>query len=325
LSKVESEKLVIEETAFPSATLFNDIFELLKLKADEKGIALSLEGLSTIPCCILSDPCRIRQILLNVISNAIKFTDKGEVRISLSMQGDLVRVLVKDSGVGISNVDADFLFQPFVQADASTTRRFGGTGLGLFLSRRLARMLGGDVRLIRSEAGRGSEFEITFRVKIIESSPALLPCGQGSSVPNVRSLTGRVLVIDDSPDNLALVEAFLGHSQIHVDTAQSGPEGIQMALKCPYDLILLDIQMPVMDGYEAVKVLKESGYLGPVVALTAHAMKGFRERCLESGFSDYLGKPLSWTNLTQILVKFLPQIEPHHLHHPPADPSLRLS
>ena len=212
-----------------------------------------------------------------------------------------------DTGIGMSEMSMANIFQPFVQADGTMTRKYGGTGLGLFLSRKLARLLGGDVILRRSEPDRGSEFQILINIEVdsvkITPSPENMKLLSPPSV-NDQSSPIKILLVDDSADNRTLISAFLSRPGIHLDTAENGVVGVDKALHNTYDLVLMDIQMPEMDGYEAIRVLNQKGYRGPVVALTAHAMKGDRERCLRAGFDDYLCKPVNRQSLMNLLPRY---------------------
>jgi signal transduction histidine kinase/ActR/RegA family two-component response regulator len=309
ISKVESERIQIEHIAFDLKNLLGEVVHLLQGRAEEKGIQLHMHY-KEIPDRIVSDPTRIRQILINVIGNAIKFTDKGFVSIEVKKrkfskkdkQGRL-EFIVTDTGIGISPDQKSNLFQPFAQADSSTTRRFGGTGLGLFLSRKLARLLGGDVILDSSKAGKGSSFSVTIaysladaaiiRETIVESRP-----------PESKIRTSHILIVDDAADNRELFRHYLkrlGFADRQIETAENGAEAIDMACKKTYGLILMDIQMPKMDGFQALDELKRRKYPGPIVALTAHAMKGDAEKCLAAGFDAYLQKPLSREALKKLL------------------------
>jgi CheY-like chemotaxis protein/anti-sigma regulatory factor (Ser/Thr protein kinase) len=248
---------------------------------------------------ITTDPTRLRQILFNIIGNAIKFTKQGsvDVKIKLHKHADSRQLVfsVRDTGPGISPQQISRLFTPFTQADSSTTRRFGGTGLGLVLSKKLARALGGDVELTRSEPGVGSLFTISIdpgRV-VMPKESLILGSAQKPLVPSQVSLNDlRVLLVDDSLDNQVLVGRFLKMAKADVKTASNGREAVEKALQEDFDVVLMDLQMPEMDGYQALEHLKMAGYSKPIIALTAHAMHEERQRCLESGFAEHLSKPV---------------------------------
>lgn len=312
ISKVESDRLQIERVKFSLPRLLDDVLSLLQTQAENKGISLALSKDQNIPQMVVSDPLRLRQILINMIGNAIKFTETGAVHVTARFQtsggenaqsGNL-SFLIEDTGVGITHEQARRLFEPFVQADESMTRKFGGTGLGLYISRKLARLLGGTVELQTSEPGQGSVFHVSVVVQL-----AGVARSEGEYLETSRAipqaLKGRVLVVEDSIDNQTLIQAFLQNQKLEIDLASNGKEGLQKTKIAPYDLILMDIQMPVMDGFEAIQALRSEGYTGQVVALTAHGMKGDRERCLEQGFDDYLCKPISRHSLLECVGKHL--------------------
>jgi PAS domain S-box-containing protein len=303
LSKVEASRLDFEKTEVVLSDILADVTSLLNLMAEEKGVGFKIEVDPTSPKSIETDPLRLRQVLINIVGNAIKFTERGTVELKVrpsdpANPSSLLRFEVKDSGIGISREQQVRLFQPFSQADISTKRRFGGTGLGLALSKRLAQQMGGDVFLAESQPGIGSTFVVTIdpgRVKIApttsKSSTSVKPAG-GSTGTDQRIAGLRILLVEDSPDIQFLVGRFLMNAGAIVETAANGMEAINLAHSNNYDLMLMDLQMPVMDGYETVSKLRQEGYRVPIIALTAHAMLEERQRCLELGFSDHLGKPV---------------------------------
>lgn len=311
LSKVESDKIKIELVRFKVEDFVEDIRSLFKMQAMDKGLDFVFNLSTRVPSELITDPLRLRQILVNLIGNAIKFTDRGAVKVEMDYfllngapgKGRL-KVTVEDSGMGITEKQAKKLFQPFSQAEESTSRVFGGTGLGLYLSKKLADLLGGDVFLEKSQLKEGSRFQVVVSAETVEAD---LPSPSGLSTDVELELTqpeleGRhILVVDDSEDNLALIKGFLENKVLDIDLAGNGVQGVERASCKEYDMVLMDIQMPEMDGFEAVKVLRSRGFKGKVVALTAHAMKGDREKCLESGFDDYLCKPISRSSLTQCI------------------------
>lgn len=309
ISKAESDRIEIEHIPFNLAHLLNDVISTLNLKASGKGLKLTLKTDQRVPERIVSDPLRIKQILLNIVGNAIKFTVSGEVQVSTGYdsKSKTLEFLVADTGIGLSSEQSLRLFAPFVQADESMTRKFGGTGLGLFLSRKLSRLLGGDLVLLKSTLGEGSQFKISIKVEDaigMEPKKSLNPSQSFQNV-DTSNLKGKILVVEDSLDNQILFKAFLSKMNMDVEIAENGRVGVKKALDHSYDIVLMDIQMPEMDGFEAIRALREQGYNGKVVALTAHAMKGARELCLQKGFDDYLCKPISRNALSTCISNFL--------------------
>jgi signal transduction histidine kinase/CheY-like chemotaxis protein len=315
LSKVEAGKLEVEKVEVALDDIVRDIGSFLNLKASEKGLKTSITVAKDLPSHIETDPLRLRQILLNIVGNAIKFTEHGSVDILFqfspgSAESPKLACLVKDTGSGIPSAQAQRVFEPFTQADISTTRRFGGTGLGLILSRKLAQALGGDVELTESTLGRGSTFTISIdpgrvRGAMLEKLPPEPPPRPTVGSKDLLKLKGlKVLLVDDNPDNQFLLCRILQSQNIRVEIARDGQEGVAKALNGDFDLILMDIQMPVMDGHEATTKLRDQGYKKPIVALTAHAMKEDRQRCLASGFSEHLSKPIDQNLLWTVLVQY---------------------
>ncbi len=315
LSKVEAGKLNVEMVAVPFGEIITDVKTLLNLEATGKGIQLTLASEDIIPIFIKTDPIRLRQILINVIGNAIKFTERGsvDVRVKLvpnSRAGrNLLTFVVKDTGSGISTDQAQKLFSPFSQADSSTTRRFGGTGLGLVLSKKLALALGGDVVLAESELGRGS----TFIVSIDPGTPDTVLFNnfdKDNLIPRTKiekpigHLNLSVLLVEDSPDNQVLITRHLRGAGAKVETASNGREGYEKATEGNFDLVLMDLQMPEMDGYEATRKLRGQGYQKPIIALTAYAMKDDRIKCLANGFNDHISKPIDRHSLLKAISEY---------------------
>lgn len=297
LSKVEAGCLTVEKMSVSIGELLSDIVSLFSEKTRLKGIVLSIESSPEVPDRILSDPSRLRQILINIVGNAVKFTQTGSIKVSVSVRLDQkdarqICFRVTDTGAGLNQEQQNRLFAPFSQGDESTTRKYGGTGLGLVLSRRLAQALGGDVVLECSESSIGSTFCVSAELLIDENKygPAL----QASTPSNMpQSLTGlHLLVVEDAPENQILLSRILNKRGAQVTLANNGREGVEKALAGSFDLVFMDIQMPVLDGYAATKELRAHGYEVPIVALTAYAMEEERQRCLAIGCSAHLSKPI---------------------------------
>jgi signal transduction histidine kinase len=307
LAKVESGQIQIERIPFSLYDLMIEAIDIFKDKAKLKGIFLLLEIEKEVPTRICSDPTRVRQILINLVGNALKFTNEGGVRVTvgstMGSEGILrITIDVKDSGIGLSEEQRAKLFQPFVQADNTTTRKFGGTGLGLVLSQKLSRALGGSLEITECDVGKGCTFRVVFRAtvpKSIQKTPKLSRKSPQGSRLTLQGL--RILVADDSPDNLFLVTRILIKNGATVDTAPDGEFAVKMALAGSYDAALMDIQMPVLDGYGATAALLEKGYKPPIIALTAHAMAEDRARTDLAGFAAHLTKPLDPKELVETI------------------------
>lgn len=311
LSKIEAGEFVIESIRFSLMDLLADFTSLMSFKAREKGLTYHLKLESDLPDFIKGDPTRIRQILNNVVGNAIKFTAKGHVYVKVGFIKGLLSITVEDTGCGIDTSTSLRLFQPFSQADSSTTRVYGGTGLGLSLTTRLSKALGGKFYLENSRVDVGSTFVIVIPLEVLQETKMVSTADLNQdfviSEPKkapVKVLQDKnILVVDDSPDNRALLEIVLKVWGAKVAMASNGSEGVTRATASDFDVILMDVQMPVMDGHEATQKLRASGYAKPIIALTAHAMKEERDRCLESGFSNFLSKPIDKDSLLKLLTE----------------------
>ncbi|RYZ59954.1 MAG: response regulator [Proteobacteria bacterium] len=309
LSKVEAEKMEFEKVPVDIQALLEEVKVSLGILAAPKGVLIETEWSDSVPRVILSDPSRVRQILTNIAGNAVKFTAAGKVSIRVKRLGQHICFEVQDTGRGISEEYFDSLFQPFSQGDSSTTRRFGGTGLGLVLSKQLAKGLGGDVSLLSSRLGSGSTFSIT-----INAEQATLEVKKpAKAVMNVKQFEGlRILVADDSPDNRLLLRRILVRQGIEVAVVENGLEAVQRAHE--FDIVLMDIQMPILDGYYATARLRAEGYSGPIIALTAHAMKEEKDRCLAIGCSEYLTKPIDVDLLLKSIARHSAEVSQKTLH-----------
>ncbi|RZA14477.1 MAG: response regulator, partial [Proteobacteria bacterium] len=308
LSKVEANRVEINLERFDLDDLLNDLRESFQHKAQIKGIEFSLKGEGLTPSYIATDKVRLRQILGNVIGNAFKFTDSGSVRVTYGLSGkeESSRIFfrIADSGIGLSKEEIPLLFNTFSQADATISRRFGGTGLGLFISKKLAALLGGDLQLESAEPGKGCvfylEIELDSRIltPLVQNAPKAKPApDSGFEVilkePSKPLQGGRFLIVEDSPELQMLVARILRLAgAAKIDIASDGHEALERCAKEDYDVVLMDVQMPGMDGFETVRRLRSQNYSVPIIALTAHAMKGYREECLAVGYDDYLVKPI---------------------------------
>jgi signal transduction histidine kinase/CheY-like chemotaxis protein/HPt (histidine-containing phosphotransfer) domain-containing protein len=305
LSKVEAGRLEVERLPCEVHQVVLDVARIMTIKAQEKGIGLRVCFDGPLPEQALTDPHRLRQVVTNLVGNAIKFTAQGEVRISLRMDPQAgstrMQIDVADSGIGIPADRLESIFEPFVQAEASTTRNYGGTGLGLTISRRFARALGGDV-YATSEPGRGSVFHVSIDAGPLEDAQWLsvqaleerreqsaAPAGEQAAWVFPRRC---VLVVDDGRENRELLRVVLGDAGLDMVEAENGAIGLERAAEHDPDLVLMDIQMPVMDGVTATRTLRQRGFDKPVIALTANAMKGFERELEDGGFTAYETKPI---------------------------------
>jgi len=311
LSKIEAGRLGIEPADVSVSGILEEAMSLVGAQAHEKDLRLAVEYEANVPSRVRLDPLRFRQIIVNLVGNAIKFTERGSIMVSVSFEPDTddtgeLRVSVRDTGIGISREALGSIFDSFGQADSSATRKFGGTGLGLHISRRLARMMNGDIT-VKSRLDEGSEFTAHFPVRVLvgpNPRQRIYAAGAArmSASPLATELRGmRILVVEDGVDNQRLIKHFLVKSGATVVAVTDGLEAIEaVAREGPFDLVLMDMQMPNMDGYEATRRLRGTGYAAPIVALTAHAMSDDRERCLSVGCDDYATKPIDWSHLVDL-------------------------
>ncbi|WP_413294889.1 response regulator [Bdellovibrio sp. HCB185ZH] len=296
LSKIEANQLHFVKAAFNFDDLLKDIATTLGHRASDKGITLEVE--SKVPAGLYynSDVERIKQILLNVTGNAIKFTGQGSVKVHCYIQPDRnhhdrVVFEIRDTGIGISDEEAKKLFQPFSQADISTRKRYGGTGLGLVISRELSKSMGGDLKLISSVPNEGSFFEVSMLLEKAQSATQTIEQKVECLSKEVDLQGAKILVVDDVSDNRLLIDRYMRNTHSEIIQAANGLEAIEMMEGQNPDLILMDIQMPIMDGYETVRRIRAAGYTKPIIALTAHAMKEEGQKCMDAGCDGVLTKP----------------------------------
>ncbi len=319
LSKVESGRLEIDRTESAPHRLIQEVVEVLSVRAEEKGVALRFDVAGRVPALLPVDSTRLRQIVTNLTGNAIKFTDRGTVQIierwRMADGKAWLDIAIRDSGIGIPADKIDAIFEPFVQAEGSTTRRFGGTGLGLTISRKFARAMDGDIT-VTSEPGRGSTFLISLSfdarqpVTLIDAAQV---AAQGQQLDGIEQrdwafAPARVLVVDDSPENRELVKLILDEVGLTIVEAENGRVAVDKVLSEPFDFVLMDVHMPVMDGYTAVGKLREQQVRTPIVAFTADAIKGFERKIVDAGFSGYLTKPIDVDAMLNLLRGHLPTV-----------------
>ena len=320
LSKVEAGRIEMERVSCDPYAIILEIVQILGIKAREKGITLDFEPDGPAPETIFTDPPRLRQILTNLVGNSLKFTEQGGVKIVTRLidtaQNPQLALDIIDTGIGMTEAQQQKIFDPFVQADTSITRRFGGTGLGLSISLRFAEALGGGIS-VRSTVGEGSVFTVMLDTGPLQDIRMLQPEELLSKEQEVTAeasaqwqfASERILVVDDGSENRELVKLVLEEVGLKVDTAVNGRTGSDMALAEAYDMILMDVQMPVMDGYAATRLLRDKGVEIPIFALTAHAMSGTEQKCLAGGFTGVLTKPIDIDGLINTLAE---QLECRH-------------
>jgi signal transduction histidine kinase/ActR/RegA family two-component response regulator len=322
LSKIEAEKFQIDPIRCSAVQVVTEVVSMMRVRAAAKHLELKTELACPLPKTVLTDPLRLRQVLVNLVGNAIKFTDQGEIRLAVRLTSDggppRLRFDVTDTGVGMNEEQVGMLFQSFNQVDSSSTRKFGGTGLGLCISKHLAEALGGHID-VRSEPGKGSTFSVTIDPGLLDgigmiqnAQQALLdrPPTTTAATPNSRPLDGRILLAEDGLDNQRLIGLLLRKAGAQVTAVENGQLAVETALAAcdagePFDLILMDMQMPVMDGYEATRQLRQCGHTVPIVALTAHAMAGDCQKCLAAGCDDYATKPIDRQKLLATVAPWL--------------------
>jgi signal transduction histidine kinase len=312
-SKLEAGKFVLDSRPFGLRNMLADVVRDFGFRAAEKSLKLESHIEPVIPDALLGDELRLRQVLINLLSNAVKFTESGTVRLDVSLDMETsaevyVRLAVEDTGIGIAPQDQQRIFAPFMQADASTTRRHGGTGLGLTIASDLIRAMGGSLSL-KSEPERGSTFHFTIPLAKAAARPS------GMALRNVPDLAERsaplterlellrVLLVEDVPTNQLVIRRILEKRGHQVCVASNGREAVALVRTAEFDVILMDVQMPEMDGFEATALIREIPDLPhiPIVALTAHAMPGDRERCVAAGMDGYLTKPIDANDLMQVV------------------------
>jgi signal transduction histidine kinase/ActR/RegA family two-component response regulator/predicted hydrocarbon binding protein len=318
LSKIETGKFEIMPSLCSPGQIASDVLSTMKIAASAQGLSLSLDYEGHVPENIHTDPFSLRQILVNLIGNAIKFTEIGGVRVvlrSVAGAGNQSKIIfdIIDTGIGMSKQQIDILFQPFSQVDMSTRRRFGGTGLGLAISRRLALMLGGDIT-VKSAPGKGSRFSVTIDsgpqdgIKLVDHPSQAAQPSSEALIEEIK-LNCRILLAEDGPDNRRLIAFILHKAGAQVTLAENGQQALELALQAqqenrPFDVILMDMQMPIMDGYQATISLRNAGYSRSIVALTAQAMLGDYKRCINAGCDGYITKPINRGQLLKSLQTF---------------------
>jgi two-component system, sensor histidine kinase len=319
ISKIESRAFDVERVACSPTQIVAEALDMFQVRARAKGLDLSVHWRPGIPVTIVSDPLRLKQILVNLLSNAVKFTEHGHIRVDLEpltneMTGrePALQISVTDTGIGISPAQQEKLFVASQQSEAWTARQFGGTGLGLAISRELANKLGGDLSL-ESTLGVGSRFTVRVSIGSAHWSAALAAPSQTMPAEPLRTgtIAGKLLLADDGPGNRRMIATLLGTAGAQVDVVENGQQAIESALAAhragqPYDVILMDMVMPEKDGFTATRQLREAGYTGPIVALTANHGLGARQECLAAGCDDFATKPIDRETLIGVVRHWLP-------------------
>jgi PAS domain S-box-containing protein len=322
LSKIEAGKMEMEICDCSPVQIMDDVTSVMNVKAEQQNTRLSFCCRGTIPEIIQSDPTRLRQVLMNLVSNATKFTSDGEVQVIAEFQNDphspLLRFDVTDTGIGMTSEQCARIFEKFSQADSSVTRRFGGTGLGLAISRSLTEALGGEIS-VTSQPGEGSVFSVTIatgdvsHVTFIDHETAMQQLAQRNNNVqdglNICFKPSRILVTDDTPANRQLVGLVLRKAGLTVEEAENGKQAVDRLATEDFDLVLMDMQMPVMDGFTATRTLRSQGHTLPIIALTANVLQADRERCMQAGCTAFLSKPIDIDALLHRVAEYLQTIE----------------
>jgi CheY-like chemotaxis protein/nitrogen-specific signal transduction histidine kinase len=314
LSAIDAGQVECDVLECDPARIAREVVDTLAVQANAKGIRLEVVPEGGVPALILGNPPRLRQILANLVANAVKFTEIGSVCVRLAYRpsnarsGEL-RIDVADTGIGISPEGLSRIFLPFSQGDGSCTRKHGGTGLGLTICKRLANLLGGDITA-SSVLGRGTVFSVTLPTMlphaIVQCRRTLQSTARPKAPAEVEPLACRVLLAEDGPDNQRLLSLILRKAGAEVVLAENGEIAMKQILAAtgrgePFDVILMDMQMPVLDGYEATRQLRAAGYRGPIIALTAHARGEDRRECLAAGCDEHVGKPVDRQTLIEVV------------------------
>ncbi len=330
-SKIEAGKLDLESVGFNLDEVLQNISNMIRIKAEQKGLQILFSIPESLPRNLIGDPLRLGQILLNLVCNAVKFTEAGTISVSAELLEEaadsvMLGFSVTDTGIGITQEQLAILFQPFTQADGSVTRRFGGSGLGLAICKRLAEMMGGSVN-VESESGKGSRF--SFSAKFGRASDDIESiCFNSDSIDTTivpQCIDARILLVEDNKVNQELAVELLRNFGFTADIAENGAEAVRAIQKSSYDLILMDIQMPEMDGYQATRIIREAERYKrteaqsaddisvPIIAMTADVMSGTMEKCMEAGMNDFIGKPINPMQLLSVISKWIKNEEPENL------------
>jgi signal transduction histidine kinase/CheY-like chemotaxis protein len=309
LSKIEAGMIQLEETNFSLRSLVTSIAAMFDEKIKEKNLYLTTEVKEQVPDILTGDAVRLTQILVNLLNNGIKFTEEGGVKliadvVELEKEKVKLKICIIDSGIGIAKEKQKAIFERFQQAEAETTRRFGGTGLGLSIVKQLVELQGGTLTM-KSEPGRGSEFIVVIGYKLPDEEKMLSDALAAAEINTTSLNEVKVLIAEDNPMNQQLIKHLMKNWAINHTVVSNGVEAIEALKKEPFTVVLMDIQMPEMDGYTATSVIRNELQLQiPIIAMTAHAMMGEKEKCLQLGMNDYISKPLKETILYNIIAQY---------------------
>jgi signal transduction histidine kinase len=318
ISKIEANHIELECTDISPVTVVSEVVDIISQRAAHKGLELKTEIRHPLPKHISTDPTRLRQILINLCGNAIKFTESGSVTIRTSYlaKDRSIKYEVIDTGIGLREEEIERIFKPFTQADNSTTRRFGGTGLGLTLSRQLAELLGGTVVCSSSKAGQGSTFTVTISVgdiatlELIPGTDIKTADTAPQSALAKPALSGTIMLVEDVDLIQQLISLRLSSFGLKPFVADNGETALNLVRQQKFDLILMDLQMPVMDGLTAIREIRKLGYSKPIIALTANNLESERVRCLNAGADDFIAKPINFVLLFELIEHYLSGPQP---------------
>lgn len=311
ISKIEAGELAVEHIETSPSEITAELESIIGMQARDKGLLFNLNYQFPIPRTIMSDPTRLKQILINLCGNAIKFTDTGSITIETSCQttAQTMTFLIKDTGIGMTEEECSRIFKPFAQADASTTRKHGGTGLGLSISKQLSEKMGGKLECF-SRKGKGSCFKVVVSTGDLDLNNMMTKLEEAVNIFDnsdctTKRLQGNILLAEDSPDNQELITMYTNRTGANLTIVNNGEEAVEAGMVSDYDLILMDMQMPIMDGIEAITLLRASGYAKPIVTLTANVMAEDRQQCLDAGADGFLSKPIDLKKFYATLNKYL--------------------
>lgn len=311
-TKLDSKELTLMEEAFNLKYEMDQIVKVYKDSFTNKNVAMKMNVDGSVPEMVLADKMRFRQVFTNIFDNAVKFTEKGYISVDASMKqttvGEMLHVEITDTGIGIDSADLKKLFQPFTQLDASTRKKFKGTGLGLSICKRLVELMHGTIGVV-SEVGKGSKFWFEIKISAVSTPEIKRIKKPNADIPSAHKPEASILVVEDNAINQNVILRVLRRlGYTNIDVAADGQVGVESFQKKQYDLILMDVQMPIMDGYDATRKIRETNKNIPIVAMTANALAGDPEKCIQAGMNDYLSKPVNFKNLAVVLNRWIEKL-----------------